>query len=476
MAKEVELVLPSPNAKQKLMFKDEHRYVAYGGARGGGKSWAVRVNALLLAARHPGIDQVIIRRSYPELYANHIKPFLQLLPREMYKYNDSKKELKLSNGSIINFKYCANEKDLLNFQGTQCDVMYIDEATQITEDMFRALDACVRGVNKFPRRTYLTCNPGGIGHQWVKRLFIDRHFKDGEKPEQYSFIQAKVQDNKKLLKEQPDYIEQLMAQPAKRREAWLEGNWDIYEGQAFDDFCIEPDVQTARAAGCELSVEELRAQGRWCHVIEPFDMSSGERKGWTIFRSYDFGYNKPFSCAWWAVDYDGVLYRIMEMYGWNGTANEGARWSTDQQFQAIAKQEREHPWLKGKQIHGVADPAIWARNGGESTAEVAARYGIHFSKGDNERIPGWMQCHYRLQFDANGYPRMYVFSNCEAFIRTIPLMQYDHIRVEDIDTKLEDHVADEWRYACMSRPVTPMRPVKERTIVNDPLNQFQKRR
>lgn len=476
MAEAVRVRLPAPNEKQKKFFADEHKYVAYGGGRGGGKSWAVRINALKMAAKYPGIEQVIIRRSYPELYANHIKPFLSLLPKGTYKYNDSKKEIRLPNGSIITFKYCANEKDLLNFQGTEMDVMYLDEATQLTEEQFRVLTACVRGVNAFPKRCYITCNPGGIGHQWVKRLFIDKRYKDGEQPEEYAFIQALLKDNTALLKQQPDYLQNLMALPAKIRAAWLEGRWDIYEGQAFDEFRTEPDVMAAREAGCELSAEELRAQGRWCHVIEPLDLNAGERRGWNIIRSYDFGYNKPFSCAWWAVDYDGVLYRILEMYGCTENPNEGVRWPADQQFKEIAKFEREHPWLKGRNITGVADPAIWEGSSGESIADTARRHGIYFSRGDNKRIPGWMQCHYRLQFDEQGYPRMYVFDNCKAFIRTIPQMLWDGVKVEDIDTRLEDHVADEWRYTCMSRPVTPMRPVKKQTIINDPLDQFKNKR
>ena len=133
--------IPAPNEKQRRFLTDGHKYVAYGGARGGGKSWAVRVNALLMAARYPGITQMIIRRSYPELYANHIKPFLQMLPRGSYSYNDTRKEISLPNSSRIIFRYCANDADLLNFQGTECDVMYIDEATQLTEEQFRVLAA-----------------------------------------------------------------------------------------------------------------------------------------------------------------------------------------------------------------------------------------------------------------------------------------------------------------------------------------------
>lgn len=124
----------------------------------------------------------------------------------------------------------------------------------------------------------------------------------------------------------------------------------------------------------------------------------------------------------------------------------------------------------------MADPAIWDSSRGESIAETAARYGVYFTPGDNNRIPGWMQCHYRLQFDENGYSRMYVFSNCKAFIRTVPLMLYSSTQTEDLDTKLEDHVCDEWRYMCMSRPVKPIVPVKQKDILSDPLDQFRNKR
>lgn len=429
--------IPEPNEKQKLFFADTHKYVAYGGARGGGKSWAVRVNALLMAARYSGITQMIIRRSYPELYANHIKPFMQLLPKGCYRYNDTRKEISLPNGSRIIFRYCSNDRDLLNFQGTECDVMYIDEATQLTEEQFRVLSACVRGAaDGIPKRCCITCNPGGVGHQWVKRLFVDRHYRDGENAEEYSFIQAGVRDNKALMRAQPDYIKQLEALPPKLREAWLEGAWDVHMGQFFEDFRDR---------------REHYADRQWTHVIEPFEVP----EDWRIYRSFDWGYNRPFSCGWWAVDYDGVVYRILEMYGCTAAPNEGVRWTPDRVFGEIARTESEHRWLKGKHITGVADPAIWDGSSGESIADCAARRGIYFSPGDHARIPGWMQLHYRFAFDENGYPMMYVFRNCAAFIRTIPLLQYDAQRVEDLDSGGEDHIADETRYFLMSRPIKP---------------------
>ena len=474
-----ELQIPQPSPKQMQFLTDTHKYVGFGGARGGGKSWAVRVKAVLLCLKYPGIKVMIIRKTYPELQENHILPLIEMLgcyseDLRFASYNDQKKYITFPNGSRILFRYCDKDNDALRFQGTEVDVLFVDEATHQSEERMDKLRACVRGVNGFPKRIYYTMNPGGEGHEWVKRLFIDRNFKETERPEDYSFIQSLVTDNKALMREQPDYLDQLKSLPPKLREAWLYGNWEIFEGQFFEDFRVEPDMIAAEAAGCDLPKEELLRQRRWVHVIDPIDLDRGEARHWTILRSYDFGYGKPFSCAWWAVDYDGILYRILELYGCTETPNEGLRWTPDMQFKKIAEIEREHPWLKGKHIEGVADPSIWDGSRGESVAETAMRYGVVFTPGDNKRIPGWMQCHYRLQFDGQGYPRMYVFEGCKAFIRTVPLMMYDKHKVEDLDTDLEDHVCDEWRYTCMSRPVSPIREVPKKTILNDPLNMFKR--
>ena len=470
-----ELILPEPSEKQKLFLRDRHKYIGYGGARGGGKSWAVRVKAVLLCLRYPGIKVMIVRKTYPELQENHIIPLCEMLgcyldgDEKIAEYNDGKKHISFPNGSRILFRYLENEKDAMRFQGTDVDVLFVDEATQQSESRMEKLRACVRGTNDFPKRIYFTCNPGGEGHGWVKRLFIDRHFREGEEPEEHSFIQALITDNRALMEKNPDYIRQLESLPPKLRDAWLYGNWEIFEGQFFEDFRIEPDLKAAVEHGCTLSREEMKEQGRWCHVIAPFDLAAGPRRGWTILRSYDFGYGKPFSCAWWAVDYEGVIYRILELYGCTGTPNEGLRWTPDRQFQEIARIEREHPWLRGRRIEGVADPAIWDASRGESVAETAAKCGVYFVPGDNKRIPGWMQCHYRLQFDDEGRSRMYVFDNCKAFLRTIPLLQFSKTEPEDLDTEQEDHAADEWRYLCMSRPVTPLREVETRAVMVDPL-------
>ena len=448
--------LGKPSAKQDQFLRAKRKHVGYGGARGGGKSWAVRTKALLCGSHYKGIRMLIIRQTYPELEKNHINYF-KMLPKEIGTYNVANKQFRFVNGSTIDFQYCQADKDLTKLQGAEYDLIFIDEATNLSEYQLKAIAACNRGANDFPKRIYYTCNPGGQGHGYIKRIFIDRRFEDGEDPEEYEFIQALVQDNDALMKKDPDYIKNLEALPPKLRKAWLEGSWDIFEGQFFEDFIDNPEGYDSR---------------QWTHVIEPFDIPSH----WRIYRSYDFGYSKPFSFGWWAVDEEDRAYRILELYGCTAEPNVGVKWTPEQQFKKAREIEDTHPWLKGKNILGVADPAIWKAESGKSVAEVADDYRIYFEKGDNARIPGWMQMHFRFAFDDNGYPMMYVFKNCKAFIRTIPLLIYSTTHVEDLDTELEDHVADEARYFCMSRPIKPMPRKVQLPVEDDPLNQKQFKR
>jgi hypothetical protein len=421
--------------KQYAFLSAKQKHIGFGGARGGGKSWAVRTKAKILAVSYAGIKVLIVRSTFPELVNNHINPLIEEL-HGLAKYNKTEKVFTFPNGSIIKFGYCNADSHLSQYQGSEWDAIFLDEATNLQEMWIKKITACLRGVNDFPKHIFYTCNPGGPSHNYFRRLFIDKKYEDGEKPEDYAFIQALVTDNKALMASQPDYIKQLEALPPKLKEAWLHGRWDIFEGQFFEDFMDQPDHYADRT---------------WTHVIDPFEIPDG----WKIYRSFDWGYNKPFSCGWWAVDYDGVVYRILELYGCNKTPNEGVKWTPPQVFAEIHRIETEHRWLKGKKIIGIADPAIWDAETGESIADVAAKHQVFFTPGDHKRIPGWMQVHYRFAFDENGFPMMYVFKNCKAFIRTIPLLQYDEHKPEDLDTDGEDHVADEVRYFCMSRPIKP---------------------
>ncbi len=443
----MKLHMDRPNPRQAEFLAATEKYIAFGGARGGGKSWAVRTKAKLLALRYGGIRLLILRRTYQELESNHIR-FLRRELHGIAQYRAAERIFTFPNGSTIEFGYCANEGDLDRYQGSEYDVIFIDECTQLKESWMRQLAACIRGVNDFPKRIYYTCNPGGPGHSYIKRLFIDRRFESGENPEDYRFIPARISDNTALLKAQPDYARQLETLPRRLRLAWLEGRWDVFEGQVFTEFTDDPAHYRDR---------------RYTHVIEPFDIP----REWKVYRSYDFGYAKPFSCGWWAVDYDGCIYRILELYGCTNTPDEGVLWTPERQFREIRRIEDEHPYLKGRDIRGVADPAIWDASRGESVYETALKYRIYFEKGDNRRIAGWMQMHYRMQFDDEGYPQMYIFHTCRGFLRTIPQLLYSETSPEDVDTHQEDHIADETRYFCMSRPLPPR---KLSSAVNIPFN------
>lgn len=440
-----------PNPKQQEFFNATAAHIGYGGARGGGKSWAGRRKAVMLCMRYDELKVLLLRRTMPELRNNHIIP----LRSELFgyaTYNGEEKTFLFPNGSRLIMGYCDNEGDKDQYQGQELDVIIFEEATQFPEDWITFICTALRTTRTdFTPRVYYTMNPGGVGHEYIKRIFIDRNYKEGENPDDYVFIQATVHDNRVLMDADPNYIKRLQALPEHKRRAHLDGCWDVYEGQVFEEFRNDSEHYEDR---------------QWTHVIEPFDIPST----WPIWRSFDFGYSKPFSCAWWAIDYDGRVYRILELYGCvPNEPDTGIKWSPDDIFKEIHRIESEHRWLKGKHIQGVADPAIWDASHGISIAETAEKCGVYFEPGDHKRLPGWMQMHYRLQFDENGIPMMYIFSNCKAFIRTIPLLTYDEHKPEDIDTKQEDHVADEARYLCMANPMAPVTVKERKPKVFDPL-------
>lgn len=428
----------------------------YGGAAGGGKS-----DTLVMEATRqvdiPHYKGLLLRKTYPqltELIEKSLNYYPQAFPGAVY--NDSKHTWRFPSGAKIIFGSMQYTKDKFNYQGKAYDFIGFDELTHFTYDEYIYMLSRNR-PNGPGTRCYMraTANPGGIGHGFVKNRFVTAakpmttiwepvavELPDGTKLKKWMsrvFVPSSVFDNKKLLENDPNYLARLAALPKADRDALMYGNWDSFSGQFFEEWRDNPDHYADR---------------RYTHVIDPFEIPTG----WKIYRSFDWGYAKPFSCGWWAVDYDGVAYRILEYYGCTGTPNQGVRLNAQEVFQKIHKIECEHRWLKGKRITGVADPAIFTQDGGPSIYEAAEKCGVYFDPGDNQRIPGWMQMHYRFSFDENGYPMMYIFSNCTACIRTVPTLIYDLYQVEDLDTEGEDHVADEMRYFCMSRPIEPRLP------------------
>lgn len=398
---------------------------------------------------------LIIRRTFPELLANHVKPLKSLLrcgtADAAAKYNDSKKEMTFPNGSEILFGYCATESDVDRYQGTEVDVLFIDEATQLSEDQIKKLTACVRGVNDFPKRIYYTCNPGGKGHAYIKRIFIDRDYISGERPEDYSFIQSKVYDNVALMEANPEYVHELESLPEALRKAWLEGDWNAFIGQVFAEWRNNPDGYKTR---------------QWTHVIDDFPLDESVK----IFRGFDFGYSKPFAVIWIAIDHYGRMFLFKEYYGCTRQADTGVQMEPKEIARRVREIENTDPALKGRKIQGIADPAIWQNTTGESIATMMEQEGVYFDRGDHTRLAGLMQMHYRLAFDSRGLPMLYVFRSCTNVIRTLPILIYDEKHPEDVDTSMEDHLYDAIRYVCMENPLNPKPMLTEEPPQSDPLN------
>lgn len=455
-----------PNPKQWLFLQSRKKYVAFGGARAGGKSWVTDLKACILAKRYgapdrwsQGIKICILRRTLKDVEKNHLQQ-LKLLLQGVAKYNDNKKVFTLKNGATITLAYCDNDKDCEHVQGNEFDVIFFEEATQLQEKWMTDICASIRGVNPFPKRAYFTCNPGGPGHAYIKRVFVDRIYKDTENPDDYEFIQAKYTDNTILMKYNPEYKTFLDNLPPKRRAAWRDGSWEIYEGQYFNDFVNAP---------------EHYADRHNTHVIDPIPI----RRHWTIYRGLDWGHYRPFSVGWFAVDEEGIMYHFKELYGvkksgLDSLANEGVEWPPEVVAQKIREIENSDPDLRGRQIIGIADPAIFKGQSAITIADTFAENGVYFQPGVNDRIPGWMQCRYRLQFDNRGIPRFYVFNTCKEFIRTLPTLQHDEKIVEDLDTDGEDHIADMWRYVCMNNLIKAFveEPEYQPMFGADPLGMF----
>ena len=276
MEKRVEIDLGRPNSEpQWRFFLSRAKYTCYGGARGGGKSWAVVRKAAGGAWQYPGIQILLVRREFDEMENTLIGPLLRLFPPGTASYNRTNRVLTLCNGSGVKFGnlpgYGASVEG--KYQGQSYDWLFLDEATNFTEEEFRGLAACVRGVNSIPKRVYLTCNPGGVGHAWVKRLFLDRQFRAGEDPADYCFIPATVDDNRDLMEANPDYVKQLELLPEDKRRAHRYGDWDALAGAYFSEF------------------------DREVHVCAPFLLPPG----WARYRAFDYGLDM-LACLWVAVE------------------------------------------------------------------------------------------------------------------------------------------------------------------------------
>jgi phage terminase large subunit len=435
----VTLNITRPYPKQIQFFQATNKYIAYGGARGGGKSWAARVKAVLLALNYPGIQILLLRRTLPELRENHTIPLLKLL-KGIARYREQSKEFLFPNESRIVLGYCDSERDVLQYQGQAYDVIFMEEATQFTEFQFQTLTESNRssGLCKgtFYPRMYFTCNPGGVGHTWVKRLFIDRSYRNQERPEDYAFIPAKVYDNTFILENSPDYVRTLENLPEDRRKAMLHGDWDIFEGQYFSEF------------------------NREVHVCKPFPIPTH----WKRYVAMDYGLDM-LAAYEIAVDEQNRAYVISEIYESNLIISDAARKLGD----------LEKPSLY------LAPPDLWNRRQetGKSVADIFAEHRVYLAKTSNDRVAGWLAVkewlHPFEDVDKVTRARLTIFENCTNLIRTLPALQYDDKNPNDTAKAPHEltHAPDALRYFCVYWTTAAQKPVKRGNYTPDLLEDWE---
>ena len=419
------LDLGDPNPKQLLFLNSRKKYTAYGGARGGGKTHILIRNAIKGALEYSGIKILIMRRTYPELETTIIQPLVQLVNQttdgagrpagdRIATYNATQRTLSFVNGSTIRFGHLQSSGAITEYQGQEYDWIFMDEATHFTEWEFRTLGACLRGVNKIPKRFYLTCNPGGVGHMWVKRLFVSREYTKDEDPNDYLFIPATVEDNKPLLEHSPDYVQMLDLLPDDIRRAHRYGDWDAMAGQYFTEFKRET------------------------HVVKPFTLPDE----WPRYRCFDYGLDM-FACYWFAVDFEGRCWFYRE-YCESGLVVSDA----------AAAMRMLTP--AGERIeYTVAPPDMWStqKDTGRTMAEVFTQNGIGLVRANNSRIQGWLIMKEYMKVQSDGKPRMLVFDVCDRLVRDVQSIQHDDKNPSDCAKEPHDitHTCDAIRYGLIFR-------------------------
>lgn len=442
--------IPFAGGQTEFLSRSEFE-VLYGGRAGPGKT-ACLVAALVRDIGNPNYKGLLVRRTFPQLQ-EIIDRCWKLYPLLGGVFKATEKRWSFPSGASIDLGHMQHEDDKYNYQGKEFHRIGVDELTQFTETQYTYLFSRLRTTDPDIRCQIIsTTNPGGVGHYWVKERFISitepgHTFFDPKTGLSRVFIPGKREDNPALLDNDPGYDARLDALPEVERMRLKEGIWDAFEGQVFTEL-------SQRLHGCE-----------------DFDIPPE----WERFCVLDWGFAKPFTVGWYAMDFDGVLYRYREWYGCKREAEadkDGADIGLKLQAWEVAKGilDRE----KGEKIRmRIADPSIWHPRPegrkrealGVTIHEDMTGQGVYFNKADNDRLHGKAQVHKRLKLDleidqATGEviderPMVKVFNSCAGFWRCMPQMREDPKNPEDVDTDQEDHIYDEFRYMCMARPIRP---------------------
>lgn len=419
--------------KQYRFLKCTADEVLFGGAAGGGKSYAQLIDAFIYAVNYPGSKQLILRRTLPELEKSLIRVSLSLYPRSVYKYNSNKHIGQFKNGSVIDFGYCDRENDVYQYQSAEYDVIRFDELTHFTEDMYIYLMSRIRGVNSYPKSIKSSTNPGGVGHSWVKKRFIDvcvdGRFEDENGTRE--FIPAKVYDNHFLMNNDPEYLKRLQRLSEKDRKALLYGDWDIFDGQFFTEFRRE------------------------LHVVKPFVVPAH----WKRYVAMDYGLDM-LAAYLIAVDEHEKAYVMREVYQSNLIIS------------AAAAKVKELAAGETVQLY-YAPPDLWNRrqDTGKSVAEIFYDNGIMLVKTSNNRESGWLNLKEWLNpyTDETGTEtaNLVIFEGCTNLIRCLPALVYDKKNPNDVATEPHEitHAPDALRYFVSGRPQRSFKP--ERTDDED---------
>ena len=404
--------------------------VLYGGAAGGGKSYAMLVDPLRYAHRSAH-RALILRRSMPEL-RELIDKSRELYPQAFpgCKFREVEKLWNFPSGAKIEFGFLERDADVYRYQGQAYSWIGFDEITHLpTEFSWNYLASRLRTIDA-EITPYLRCtaNPGGVGAHWVKKRYLNpappnETFEGGDGLTR-KFIPARLEDNPYLAKD-GRYQQMLKALPDIQRKQLLEGNWDITEGAAFTEFDLEK------------------------HIVIPFDIPIG----WERLKGIDYGYASESACIWGAVDpTDGTLIIYRELYRKNLTGVDLAH--------TITQMEVQDPFS----VQGVLDTSAWARTGttGPTVGETLHRAGHKLRRADKNRIQGKIQIHEYLKVQQSGRPRLQIFNSCPNLTRELQGLPLDKNNPEDVDTHAPDHAYDALRYLIMSRP-----------RVNDPYSQLR---